>query len=1358
MEFQVTNSQNKLFNTYTSLEDNERRLLEIIYLASGDYYWYMASKDELFSLLKKHNVLDSNQQPFTKESLKNAFKSLETKGLLTKTFASPINEIRSIICICASELSPEAPNNLTLARKIIDTNRHRISYSKKEFYNFFAHQNEIPKSYQNIKYDTLNECSSLIDAYVSIFENYLHIEWLKKRKINIKAHICISKLLYSISFRLKPRDYDEIVEIYKTVSNSYVAKDTYILYLMIQIDIAIGLTENIPHKINQLAKINSYSYAYLASHAAWLFINGEAEESLKVYKKALPAYRKFAETTKCFFTDLHGIFMLILELSVKKNIDGFKRFIGVYKDQSISRNTELRNLFRILEPLSHLLAGDKKLANNKYMEISNENNTNPLYIAFRYIIGVILNDSKYESIEIPECSGLAKHLISEAKSLDDSNYKGEYIGKFRLLDLIEVKSDWDYALASIENIIGIQKQTVNKEKRIAWLVDPEYKRVNVLEQSLGKTGWSKGKAISLKRLYEERASYTYLTDEDQAALSGLKREYDDDVRGGYYYAFSPKETILKLAGNTKVFHMQNSSIQLEIVLEHAQIYVSESKDSYTLRTSHGRINDGFILEKDTTNRYKYIQATPEYEKMANIIGQSMSVPIQAKDRISKIVGTINDKVHIQADIEELNIKSIKPNTIPHLQLMPVDQGIQVSIWIRPFKEYGPYCKAGKGNKTIITNYEVDGQAEKCKTTRNFAQEKKSTKNVLSSCFELEEYLVDDNTYQIDEVDDILDVLSKLEEMKTQNSIFLEWPKGQKYKIAKRLSAQDFSLSISSEHNWFEYDGSVRISPDKVMHIRELLDALEESNSRFISLSDTQFLELSNSLRKQLDKLRDFSEGNKIYNLNSSALMDLSNSIDDVEADKEWKSHLSKIKKMDKYTPEVPSSLQAELRDYQEDGFKHMSKLANWGIGSCLADDMGLGKTVQAIALILEHAPKGPTLVISPTSVSFNWENEIKRFAPSLNVFSMYNTKDLDKINKFDVLISSYGLVQSNEELLSKKKWQTIIVDEAQAIKNPHTKRYKAISKLQAKVRIALTGTPIENHLGELWSIFNFINPTMLGSLKRFKTNFANPIEQAKNEVKLESLKELVRPYILRRIKSDVLKDLPPKIEQTIYIEPTEEEKAFYEAIREKAQEKLLNLDETSKIAILAEITKLRMACCDSSIVQEDIKLNNSKLENFINIIKNIVENGHKVLVFSQFVKFLTKAKELLDKEKVKYHYIDGATTKAQRQKSVGKFQAGDGDAFLLSLKAGGSGLNLTAADYVIHLDPWWNPAVEDQASDRAHRIGQKRTVTIYRLIMKNTIEEKILAMHANKRSLANDILSGDLAGSLSDQELMELLS
>ncbi|NOX99117.1 MAG: DEAD/DEAH box helicase, partial [Verrucomicrobia bacterium] len=443
------------------------------------------------------------------------------------------------------------------------------------------------------------------------------------------------------------------------------------------------------------------------------------------------------------------------------------------------------------------------------------------------------------------------------------------------------------------------------------------------------------------------------------------------------------------------------------------------------------------------------------------------------------------------------------------------------------------------------------------------------------------------------------------------------------------------------------------------------------------------------------------------------------------------------------------------------------RLAEWGAGACLADDMGLGKTVQALALLLHRAKGGAALIVAPTSVAANWVNETLKFAPTLNPIRFagkQNAQMLKKLKARDMVITTYGMLQQEDSPLLNIDWHSVVLDEAQAIKNRGTKRAKAAKNLKAAFRIVTTGTPIENHLGELHSLFDFINPGLLGSADHFRKRFAEPIELHNHAIVRNSLRRVVSPFILRRLKTEVLQDLPARTEITLDVEMSEEESAFYEALRQNAVEALAGEVPESKNAgeksfqIFAAITRLRQACCNPALVQKTGAPESSKLQVFTDTVTEILEGNHKVLVFSQFVSHLAILKKRLEKLGVSYQYLDGSVPVKKRQKSIDAFQNGEGDVFLISLKAGGSGLNLTAADYVIHMDPWWNPAVEDQASDRAHRIGQQRPVTIYRLVTKNTIEEKIVALHHQKRDLADSLLAGtDQASRLSAEDMLKLI-
>ncbi|NLZ81143.1 MAG: DEAD/DEAH box helicase family protein [Clostridiales bacterium] len=468
--------------------------------------------------------------------------------------------------------------------------------------------------------------------------------------------------------------------------------------------------------------------------------------------------------------------------------------------------------------------------------------------------------------------------------------------------------------------------------------------------------------------------------------------------------------------------------------------------------------------------------------------------------------------------------------------------------------------------------------------------------------------------------------------------------------------------------------------------------------------------------------------------------------------------------------EIPKSLDSTLKEYQKVGFRWIKTLSASGLGGILADEMGLGKTLQVIAVILSEKQhiQMPSLIVCPASLVYNWENELLSFAPTLKVSTITGNalerrEIIKNVNQYDVLITSYDLLR--RDILNYNGIQFLyeIIDEAQYIKNHTTKNAKAVKKISAKTKFALTGTPIENRLSELWSIFDFLMPGFLYSYKQFKEELELPIVKEGDELALRRLQRMIHPFVLRRLKKDVLKELPEKLENIIYSKLEGEQKKLYiaNALRLKSdiEGKSQKEFQSGKLQILSEITRLRQICCDPSLCYDNYKDSSGKLETCMELVHNGIEAGHKMLLFSQFTSMLSIIEKRLIEDGISYFVLTGATPKKERFEMAEKFNNDDTSVFLISLKAGGIGLNLTGADFVIHYDPWWNLAVQNQATDRAHRIGQKKKVAVFKLITKNTIEENILKLQENKNQLANQVISDELGSftALTKDELMEVL-
>lgn len=524
------------------------------------------------------------------------------------------------------------------------------------------------------------------------------------------------------------------------------------------------------------------------------------------------------------------------------------------------------------------------------------------------------------------------------------------------------------------------------------------------------------------------------------------------------------------------------------------------------------------------------------------------------------------------------------------------------------------------------------------------------------------------------------------------------------------------------------DGRMLAAPGEMVAniLHYMLDVFASNKPQEVMLSAPQMLALEESLKE------------------SEVPVQVSSNV--------WLQHMKKLSDMQTVPVcEVPTTLQAELRDYQREGLNWLQLLREMQLNAILADDMGLGKTVQALAHILTEKEQGrletPAVVIAPTSLMYNWRREAEKFAPSLKVLVLHGSeraKHFGSLQEYDLVLTTYPLLVRDFEVLQAQPWHLLILDEAQYIKNPRSKMAQQVRKLNATHKLCMTGTPMENHLGELWAQFDFLMPGYLYDQKNFMQLFRKPIEKEGDAARQEALNLRVRPFLLRRGKEEVAAELPPKTEMVRSIDLNDQQREMYESVRLAMQKKVrdavatLGMDK-SHIIVLDALLKMRQVCCDPRLVkgvgQEGVAPSSAKLGLLREMLVEMIEEGRRILLFSQFTGMLKLIEEELQTLNIEYVTLTGKTK--DRETPVNRFQNGEVPLFLISLKAGGVGLNLTAADTVIHYDPWWNPAAESQATDRAHRIGQNKSVFVYKLITEGTVEEKILELQSRKRELAD---------------------
>jgi len=1140
---------------------------------------------------------------------------------------------------------------------------------------------------------------------------------------------------------------------------------------------------------------NEASFTATGAAGSIAFLKGSFEEAKELFDRDMKSLIAISGNQASAFFGIPGLFHILSEIKDRDRSSmheaSHRISIALTQFEGSDENEAYHFLAAVIS--THTLQNSDELN----LDMSKDEVPHSLTVLFAGLAQFWLNASLDPDIEAAVKRYLKKAMESNyhflalgfAEILSRiSVYKEEFehivthitdaTGLVPFLNILEPEEPWKRSLQALINISS--EATQDKEEqdiRLAWLVEykKEHVRVSPREQKRSSDGaWSKGRPVSLARLHAA-GSLPYLTIQDRKICLAIKKDDPGDTQP--QFSFDTEKLLPALVGHPFLFLSHSPQTPIEFVSGEPELLVEEKEDTLHVRFSLPITNDNVTLLQETPTRFKVVKVNENHRRIAQITGRNgLSVPMEASEQVLTAIGNISSFMTVHSaiavdssDTTAQDITFVEADSTIYMHMLPYGTGFRLEMFVKPFSEGNHYLKPGQGVENMMA--EVGGR--RLQTRRNLAEEEQKAQDIEEMCPILD-LAVDmeqenDREWHLQDPDDCLQALMELQEI--SDKVIIEWPEGEKLAVTQQASFKNLNLKIrTNRQNWFGISGELALDQERVIHLKDLLIQLDKSTGRFIQIGEGQFIALNQEFRKRLEELNTFSsdqigdnaEEILIHPLAALPLEKLTEKAQ-TKADKGWKSQLRKIQDSQTLTPTLPSTLQAELRDYQLEGYTWLSRLAQWGVGGCLADDMGLGKTLQSLAIVLNRACDGPSLVVAPTSVSTNWLSEVSRFTPTL-VIKQLTGKDRAKtikgLGKFDLLITTYTLLQQEIDTLSAIHWQTIILDEAQAIKNAATKRSQAAMSLNGSFKLITTGTPIENHLGELWNLFNFINPGLLGSHHQFNERYAIPIERFNNRDARLQLKKLIRPFILRRIKSQVLEELPPRTEVTLDVEMSPDEMHFYEALRQNALDILERSVESRgrHLQILTEIMKLRQACCNPRLISRDSGISSSKLEIFASIISELIASRHKALVFSQFIGHLDIIREHLDSQNISYQYLDGSTSSRHRKERVEAFQAGEGDLFLISLKAGGLGLNLTAADYVIHMDPWWNPAVEDQASDRAHRIGQTRPVTIYRLVCKNTIEEKIVKLHQEKRDLADSLLEGtDTSARLSSDELMDLI-
>jgi SNF2 family DNA or RNA helicase len=1388
---QDTHTQSSLLEQYRKLSPFEQALLQFLSIV-----YEPAHSTLIVNCLRKLELTNPRGNKPTAANLNHYFTKFEQLGLLTKD-RQCVEEIIEILSKIAVQ-----EGTFSIYAKTIQSEAPVSYYYGKWTTRCWRGMREMRIGIYTQQFDLIDDASDFIENQctdhvfqeppaVKVLAKPFDPDWFRTLPTSFRFYLLSNVLQYG---QATLTDFPELID-FLTSDEEF--KD-------------LSVDEQLPFKrllfnellfrgrlqeAQELIDDSRESFNGTGARGTIYFLTGNSEEALTAFDEDLQFLQKFSNDEKVAFFGPSGLFYILTQLHVNKKEDYhfIADSIGIALSQfrGARENDSYNYLAAVVN--SHISKGFQ----GEEVHLPEDANQNVLTVTFTAICQYWLNSAVEPDVESQvvffyerardQGYSFFTVVLGEILSTiyhDNDSYQlttskiREKTGIVPLLTILKPEEPWKRSLQALIYATSQETEAPQQTTRLVWMVAFEGKSLTISpkEQKMNPDGgMSKGRPISLSRLYQTNRM-SYLTSQDRRICAAIKKTSNPETHG-VTYSFNMDKALVAMIGHPHLYLAESPLTPVEFVAGESELLVEERGENLHICFAHPITSDNINFHRETPTRVKIISINDNHRRIAQITGKDgISVPMSASEQVLTAIGNISSFMTVHSAIaadrssrKTSNITFVDADSTIYMHLIPYGTGFRLEMFVKPFLEGGHYLKPGQGVENIMA--EVNGK--RLQTRRNLALEEEKARDIEELCpildLAIDMEQDNDREWHLYDPDDCLQALMELQSIR--DKVVIEWPEGEKLSITHKVSLENLNLKIrTNRQNWFAMSGQLTLDQGQVIELKELLTKFKSSPGRFVEIADGQFVALTQEFKKRLEDLTLYSEGRiddeknevLVHPLAALQLEKVAN-LATTDADGGWKDQIQKIRDAQNFKPEIPSTLQAELRVYQREGYEWLARLAHWGVGGCLADDMGLGKTIQSLAIILKVAVDGPCLVVAPTSVSTNWQSEVTRFTPTINIKVLSGKdreNDIKALGKFDLLITTYTLLQQESELLSAVKWQTVILDEAQAIKNSATKRSQAAMSLNAKFKLITTGTPIENHLGELWNLFHFINPGLLGSLNSFNERFAVPIERYQDREAKLKLKKLIRPFILRRIKSQVLEELPSRTEVTLDVEMSLEEAHFYEALRQNAIDMLESgRDKKGRhLQILTEIMKLRQACCNPRLLDSNTTIESSKLRVFASVIEELLASRHKALVFSQFIGHLSIIRQYLDKKGISYQYLDGSTSSKQRKIRVDAFQAGQGDLFLISLKAGGLGLNLTAADYVIHMDPWWNPAIEDQASDRAHRIGQTRPVTIYRLVCKNTIEEKIVKLHQEKRDLAGSLLEGsDISAKMTSEDLLDLI-
>ncbi len=1095
---------------------------------------------------------------------------------------------------------------------------------------------------------------------------------------------------------------------------------------------------------------------------------GHTEEALSLFQKAVQKQRGNLGSLPIPILNFFYA-VCIVKYRMKYGSNHIPELVKSLSQSSLVRFTNNhfapRLLLEYADSFSQTSAQEVKKRANMVMEYAGDN----LNRSFAVLITSFFSLSK-ENIHLLEghlpSTAIMMHELSPYLAIS-SKVKEDLENRFGgkpLLANVRRKQFWEVLLGEIGQTVEKPEEQI--PRRIVYFLKG-VTLSSIVEQSFRDGEWKDGALLSLGKFCKEGYDSMDLRDSRIAMQLANKHELQSDA----------DIIIPQMAGTDRLFYgMEYLPERIPITVKQENPYIDFSGDGDKIVVSSNvNVTTWCGVQKHTVTRlgttYNLVSIGPLQKDILQKLWQQKTFPASAAPSLKKMIeslkGIIEVRENILSDIEK---KAFESEGRIVIRIEPEAKNRFYDITLLAV---GLLNGTARFTPTVGEEYVYDMDEDGCThcVHRNMAMEERNYQGIVDYAEQFGIEFSGYNTFSIEEERILLNFLAFIHRNPTQYMV--EWPNGQKLKFKGILTNKDITVDVKSDNEWFSVEGKAMVGVD-VLGLDELIAACcNQVYEGFVRIGENEYLQITDTLRRhiaELDAMMTLSE-HKQKRIPKYLIGALANTLEQMNhtVDSGYKEFREKMKEVYQQEVPIPQGINALLRPYQEEGFRWMARLDGWGAGACLADDMGLGKTLQAITFLAYKAEKGPSLVLAPKSVIPNWVRELGKFAPSLHVFVLNDVSNreqaIQEVSAHSVVLCTYGVLTTEAERLAGKQWNVVCLDEAHQIKNRMTMASHAAMELKAGSRIILTGTPIQNHVGELWNLMQFLNPGMLGRWNTFRDNFINT---ELDEEHRSILKEMTQPFILRRTKQQVLTDLPEKMENTYYVTMNEDEYKVYETMRQRVELKFKKsktmkekqLAKTFDISYFEELMKLRLASCDMHLINDKWMTQSSKITALMEVLETLMAvDENNILLFSQFTSFLSLIRKELDERGWEYHYLDGQTPMEKRETMVEEFQDGEKRLFLSSLKAGGLGINLTKANYVILMDPWWNPAIENQATDRAHRIGQKRCVSVIRFISQHTIEEKIIRLHEKKQSISNEVLDGtENSGKLTYDDILDMVS